>query len=221
MNKRNLFRGVLAAVAAVTLCTGQTASAKQPENLNKMLSGDFRITGTGACLSVGAPSTFDPDTLVPQIDPLGISPTVRSDSSWGVIRFNGDGTGRREYRTVSVIHPNKAGFNGSGSSAVAVVEFTYQVEADWSFSMQTTSFTGTVLRGIRKDQMFTVSSSPPSQLVGQISKDGEVISFTQLEPTVQTQTYPNDPNGTIFNRICHGSWTGIKKQAINGRDLND
>jgi hypothetical protein len=138
---------------------------------------------------------------------------VRSFSVQGVATFNGDGTGRRVIRVVSVRHPTSTTGVGGASSADIEADFTYQVAADRSFTMQTTSLTGTVLTGSRAGQTFTIANFP--DLVGLISQDHKTLTLAHHEPTVETQAYSN---GDVLDRICHRSRTAVALKSAHGSE---
>lgn len=215
MRKRRVLSLVLAGIVAVMLFPGSAAEA-DPNNLNKLLRGDYAFSGETTCLvSIGG---FDPD-LTPANPPAPF-PFVVSFSIQGVRTFNGDGSGKIVGRTVTLSHPYALPLSptpffsrGGASSSDIDAAFTYQVAPDRTFTAVTTLVNGTVLAGSRAGQTFTVVPIP---LVGQISHDNKTLTTASEEPTLETQSFSN---GDVQYRICHRSRIHLKlKSAPGGND---
>jgi hypothetical protein len=176
------------------------------------LKGNYAITGTAACIvsNPGAPGTggFNPN-LTPV---AGSNVFSNSFSAVGIQTFNGDGTGTVTATNVTITLPQTPGFPGSAGSTRGTASFTYTVDNDGTFTVQFTSFGGTVLTGPSAGQTFT-SDLPP--LVGLIGDNGTTLTLASVEPTVETFT---PQIGTASPRICHRSRVLVKIGKDKGKD---
>jgi hypothetical protein len=181
-------------VGVMLLWAGVAGAAEH--NLNNLLHGDYAFTGTGSCLSTL--DGFNPD-LTPIPSTTG-GPWTGSWSVQGVATFNGDGTGTRHGRDVSITHVDRPYFAGNASSEDWETAFTYTVTSPTTFTTELSGLlTGTFLTGSRVGQTYTVDRIP---LTGMISHDKNTLTLATDEPTVETKKFST---GEVHYEICHRS----------------
>lgn len=183
-----------------------------PQNLNRLLRGDYAFTGEAACLvsPIGFSPDFIPLPVNPTPPPLTLGPSfIRSFTIKGIRTYNGDGTGTAHATGTQIFHPGP----GQGPRAAEFevdVKFDYNVSPDRSFTLETTSVTGTVTAGLGTGSTFAIS---PLHFTGHMSKDRKTLVLTTKEPDVEIHTFftPPDPTPTGQDfRICHRSRVDIK-----------
>jgi hypothetical protein len=168
--------------------------AADAQGLDQLLRGNYVFTGDATCL---VSFTGFNSNLTPMDGRF-----VESFSVQGVATFNGDGTGTRTGRSVSISYPTNftTTIGGGAGSDDFQASFTYTVAPDGTFTTALSgSLTGTVLTGSRAGQTFTVDQIP---LTGMISQDHKSLTFASVTPTVEVQTFSN---GDVHRRICHRS----------------
>ena len=191
-------------VVVTSLVAG--SGAAEAGTPNQLLRGDYAFSGEPTCLVSRGGFNLD---LTP-VGPPAPFPFVFSFSVQGVRTFNGDGTGTLTARVVSMNHPVALPtptpfFNrGGASSADIASDFTYQVAADRTFTIQTPLVTGTVLTGPSAGRTLAITDLPVFS--GRISKDHRTLTLFHGEPGVETVTFsggslPPD----VQDRICHRS----------------
>jgi hypothetical protein len=177
------------------------AGPAHAENVDHiLLRGTFSETGTQACLV--SPAGFDA-TLTAK----GAS-VATFDNVLGTHIFNGDGTGTEEGSEVTVFFPPLS----SVMSSTFTFNFTYEVGADRTVTAQNGPTVGHVLTGPRAGQNYSVTFGP---VVGQLSLDGQSITFAGLEPTVETITFST---GEAVQRICSRSRVLIRVENDTDHD---
>lgn len=165
-------------------------------DLDRLLHGDYAITGAATCLI--SASGFNPD-----LTPKGPS-NVSSFNVQGVITFNGDGTGTEQARNVVVIHSILPSGTPSVRSDEFTTPFTYTVAPDRTFTLLFGPIEGTELTGTRAGQTFTIPSVPA---VGLIAKGGKSATLATDTPNVEVITFST---GERFPRICQRSRVLLK-----------
>jgi len=187
MKKLSTVTTIAVSLSFLLILVWAAVAAADPGN-PKRLHGDYAFTGEATCIT--SPLGFDPD-----LTPKGTY-FITWFSVQGVWTFNGDGTGTREGRAVSVIG---APFPGASSQDFQA-PFTYVVGPNGTFTTALSSpLTGMVLTGTRAGQTFTIDQI---QLTGIISKDKKSLTIAADEPQIETVTYSD---GTVHPRICHRS----------------
>jgi hypothetical protein len=187
MKKLSILTMIAVSLSFLVILVWAEVAAADPGN-PKRLHGDYAFTGEAACIT--SPLGFN----------LDLTPKGNHFITWfsvqGVWTFNGDGTGTREGRAVSVIG---APFPGASSQDFQA-PFTYTLGPDGTFTTVLSSpLTGTVLTGQRAGQTFTIDQI---QLTGIISKDKNSLTIASEEPQIETVTYSD---GDVHPRICHRS----------------
>ena len=206
-------RGVwVISCAMLVACLAWVGQANAgPKDFNQLLRGDYAFSGEATCLvSSGGFNT----NLTPVGPPVPF-PHVESFSVQGVRTFKGDGTGSVVVRVVNISHPFAVPspvvvpytpFFNRGGVGTADVEatFNYEVAPDLTFTVETLTLTGSIDRGTRAGQTFTVTNFP--QFTGRISQDHRTLTVAHVlldsEPAVETHTFSN---GDVDKRICHRS----------------
>ncbi len=193
---RTVATGSIAFAILVSL-VGLT-SAETTTTTSQRLKGAYAFTGTSACLSTAAPGPgFNPN-LTPTDGSFGQSFTTE-----GIRTFNGDGTGTVEGSSMGITIP--ANVHSAGSDDFSF-SFTYTVNDDGSWTSDVIGVeTGTIKRGPRAGQTFTISNAPTS--TGMISRNAGTLTLATLDPTVEVITFSN---GDVHKRICHRSRVLIK-----------
>ena len=187
MRKLSILTTIAVSLSLLLILVWAGFAAADPGNL-KRLRGDYAFTGEAVCIT--SPLGFDAD-----LTPKGTY-FITWFSVQGVWTFNGDGTGTREGRAVSVIG---APFPGASSQDFQA-PFTYTLGPDDTFTTALSSpLTGKVLTGQRAGQTFTIDQI---RLTGMISKDKKSLTIAAEEPQIETVTYSD---GTVHPRICHRS----------------
>jgi hypothetical protein len=130
---------------------------------------------------------------------------LQSNSSEGILTFNGNGAGTSTTTNVLVTMPQTPGFSASAGSSRTTGPFTYTIDNDGLVTLQFGLITGTVLTGSGAGQTFTTSDLPP--LVGLIAKNGDELTLATVDASVETNT---NQNGSTSQRVCHRSRVLIK-----------
>jgi len=179
-------------VSLVAMTWAETATAD-----SSRLKGDYGFTGTTACLSTAAQGAFNPN-FTPVDGSFGQSFAVE-----GIRTFNGDGTGTVSGSSMGITIP--ANIHSAGSDDFSF-SFTYTVNDDGSWTSDVAGVvTGTIKKGPRNGQTFTISNSPTS--TGLISRNAGMLTLATLDPTVEIVTFST---GEVHKRICHRSRVHIK-----------
>ena len=188
-----MWRTALPCIMSVILLWIGTTDA-DPQDLHKLLHGDYVATGENTCL-VALPPGFNPN-----LTPIDGRFTF-SSSTQGLRTFHGDGTGTVQSRSVSVTHPDTpVTLGGASSSDTNTESFTYTVTPDRTVPVVRGPVTGTELTGSRAGQTFTIASFPV--LTGRIALGRQSLTLATEEPTVEVVTCSN---GDIHDRLCHRS----------------
>jgi hypothetical protein len=181
---------------ALGIVLALAGAAVQAKDFNKLLQGDYIVTGgSAACLNSNLGFTPAPD-LQPVFGPGG-GTSVNSFNISAVRTFNGDGTGTAVGRTVAIGHPAGFGGGGIGSSDI-VSEFTYEVGPDLIVTIHTVSLTSTQRVGPRRGEVSTIENFPP--FVGRISEDLGAMTLAHVDPQVETVHTAGRPDQ---QRICY------------------
>ena len=188
-----MWRTALPCIMSVILLWIGTTDA-DPQDLHKLLHGDYVATGENTCL-VALPPGFNPN-LTPMDGRFSFS-----SSTQGLWTFHGDGTGTVQSRSVSVTHPDTpVTVGGASSSDTNTESFTYTVAPDGTVTVVSGLVTGTERTGSRAGQTFTIASFPV--LTGRIALNGTSLTLATEAPTVEVVTFSN---GDVHDRICHRS----------------
>ena len=192
----------LPAIAGFFFLSTAVAHADSPQlrgNSAAQLKGDYAITGSAMCMV--ARGGFNPSTLqvipVPTLPDGGFS--LMAFSVEGIRTFHGDGTGTSNLTVVAI---GNGGQPPSASSSKVTFSFTYNVQADGTFTTQLVPGTmiSTVLTGLNVGMQ---TSLDKLSLVGLISNNAQTLTLASVEPEVETVM---DMAGNILNhRICHRS----------------
>ena len=185
-------RALSGLVLSLSVLAAGTAEAK---DLNSLLQGDYAAVSSDSCLGAfTAQSPFNADfTIQPNVGAFTNTLAIQA-----IYTFNGDGTGSRQGTALTMS-------SGSATEAAFQGGFTYQVNADLSFSLVSDTVTGTLLNGTRAGQTFTDDNLA---MTGQSSADASKLTLAEIEPLVEELNFSGAPS-TEF-RVCARSTSLIK-----------
>ena len=156
------------------------------------LSGTYSFTGEQACLV--SPLGFNAN-----LTPAGAGASVQSASTHGTMKFNADGTGTAEFRELLIVHPPASPL--AASSQEASFSFTYNIADDGEMTLVIGTVSGSFLAGPFTGLTFT---NTPPPMIGQVARNGAVVTLTTVDPAVETSTL-GPPASITIPRICHRS----------------
>jgi hypothetical protein len=191
-----------AAIAAALLLV-----AGAHPGLAQGISGAFAFNGSGSCITVVPPASFD-SSFRPTAGPVYFS----SYNSLGYRIFNLDGTGTAVtllgVNTYVPVPPDSAtAATSSGSSWEVTSDFTYTVNQGTkiiTISLKPNSYVQTFLSGPRAGQTATqdVLSS-----YGYLMGNGNTLLLVSKGTEVETKTYSNSD---VRKDVCNRSSTGYR-----------
>jgi len=221
-------RTLICAVSAAAL-TCATGAAADPSRLK----GSYAAAGSEVCLvapgSSNTPTNPTPGVALPNsgfftscgpgpgcqdLLPIGDHVFSASNDIEGIRTFNGDGTGTVKATLIGFAAPPTPGpagtypafFPGAGTNVITY-KFTYTVDESggWTSTMVPGSYKGTVVRGPRTGETFTIDRL--ATFTGLIGQDGKTLTAADINPagndvTVETLSYSN---GDVWPQICHRS----------------
>jgi hypothetical protein len=183
-----LSKRLLLVSSVLSVLSGSMAAA-QAEDTEGGLRGKFRFTANGACTeSTGG---FSPR---PWLQPLG-SVVVLHESYSGTMVFDGRGGATESVRGMTMFDGPFFPNNSAVGTFVSTCAFTYSMIDDLSFVLQG-SCNGTLPDGAAAGQSFSLTGV---RLVGQISRDGDMIVLSGGEPAEQEITLSG---GYTAKRYC-------------------
>jgi hypothetical protein len=207
---RNFFRqpgeGKMKSKLALSVVAGMVLAfapaAAQARDFNKLLQGEYMVTGSSSCIV--SHSGFDTATLTPH-PPAGRPLFVQNFNVHGARTFNGDGTGTSWGRNISIFTPNQV-FPGGAGASIFTGDFTYEVHPDLTITIHQGPLSGRNLAGSGAGQTFTVTNIPP--LEGRISEDLQTINVAHFIPGVEILT-----QGIERPRVCYRerTFTRVKR----------
>ena len=198
---------LLSASAVVVIYAANAASGPPfplpgppPVALLSSLTGNYGVTSKSVCL-------FSRGGFDPNFQAIGTNVFSSSFADEGIWTFNGDGTGTAKNLNVGLGVPPTPGFQPNASSVSTTFSFTYTVNADGTFTVDTVpgTFLGTALIGSRAGQTQTIVNR--ATLTGLISKSGDTLTIATLTPRVTTSTWSN---GDVLIQVCNRSGVLIK-----------
>jgi hypothetical protein len=169
------------------------------------LTGNYFVSGTSVCM-------FSRGGFDSSFQAIGTNVWSSSFAEEGIWTFNGDGTGTAKLLNVGLGVPPTPGFQPGASSVRSTYSFTYTLNGDGTFTIDTVpgTFLGEALIGTRAGQSLTVANRPT--LTGLISRTGDTLTVATLTPKVQTNTWST--GGVVNDRliqVCHRSAVLIKQ----------
>jgi hypothetical protein len=168
------------------------------------ISGTFAFTGSGSCIQVVPPATFD-SSFRPTAAPVFFD----SFNNLGYRVFNVDGTGSLVVLLgVSTFVPVPPGTFTPGASDASSWEvqfqFTYTVSNKIiTMTLKPGSYLQTYLSGPRAGQTATQDILDS---YGYLSADGKSLLTVSKGTEVETKTYSN---ADVRQQVCHRSTSGI------------
>lgn len=159
------------------------------------LMGDYGFTRNVTCI-VSA-SGFDSNDFHAVGSSFG-----ESFAEKGVRTFNGDGTGAENFLALNITDP---ALSPGASSSHVTNPFNYTINGDGSWTIPGGgSITGTVDKGPRAGQTFTITNIAPA--VGWISQNAMTLTLDTVTPAIETITYySGGVSVATFSRICNRS----------------
>lgn len=189
MKRRNQFALAIALVCALILVlTGFSFAQGRRDRLN----GTYSFTGEQACLV--SPAGFNAN-----LTPAGANTSAQSASTFGIIKFNPDGTGTAEFRELLIVYPPAALL--AASAQQASFSFTYTIDAQGVLNFTINTVTGSFVAGPYTG--LTFSNNPPP-MVGRVASNGSTITLATVDPAVETTTI-GAPLNVSMPRVCHRS----------------
>jgi hypothetical protein len=171
------------------------------------ISGAFAFNGSGSCIQVTPPATFD-SSFRPTAGPVDFS----SYNSLGYRIFNSDGTGTAVtllgVNTYVPVPPDSAtAATSSASSWEVTSHFTYTINPSTkiiTISLKPNSYLQTFLSGPRTGQ--TVTQDVLSSY-GYLMGNGDTLLLVSKGTEVETKTYSNSD---VRKEVCNRSSTGYR-----------
>jgi hypothetical protein len=193
MNMSFRFSALLGSLL-VLCCTGVFAD---DDEMGAVLKGKFRFTASGACTeSVGGFSDR------PWLQALG-GTTVYNETFAGTIVFDGQGRATESYKGMTMFDGPWFPNNSAVGTFVGNCELTYTMTGELSFLLNG-SCRSLLPDGPAAGQTATVTGI---QTEGIISRDGDMILLSGVEPVLQTISLDR---GYVAKRYCIHSYTLIR-----------
>lgn len=191
---------LLLVLYVLSVFSGSLAVAQDARS-NDVLQGKFRFTATGACTeSIGG---FVPR---PYLQPLG-STVVLQESYAGTIEFDGNGNATESLKGMTMFDGPFFPNNSAVGTFIGNCQFTYSMIDEQSFTM-TGSCSGSLPDGPVGDpvnvQTYVLTGAGG---VGQISRDGDMILISSVEPVLQ---HIELSGGYVADRFCINNATLIR-----------
>jgi hypothetical protein len=186
----------IALLCLLPFLPGNIALAEESGSDNE-LRGKFRFTASGACTeSVGGFSDR------PWLQALG-GTTVYNETFAGTIVFDGQGRATESYKGMTMFDGPWFPNNSAVGTFVGNCELTYTMTGELSFLL-TGSCRSLLPDGPAAGQTATVTGI---QTEGIISRDGDMILLSGVEPVLQTISLDG---GYVAKRYCIHSYTLIR-----------
>lgn len=196
---------------ALLVLSGSVAVA-QDAGSHDVLRGKFRFTAVGACTESSGGFTERP-----YLQPLG-GTTVLQESYAGTIEFDGKGNATNSYKGMTMFDGPWFPNNSAVGTFIGSCQFSYSMIDELSFTMSA-SCSGSLPDGPVGDPVnvqtyvLTGAAGVPqfSAGVGQISRDGDLILISSIEPVLQHIVLSGGYNA---DRYCINNMTlirGIKR----------
>jgi hypothetical protein len=203
----------LSFVLYVLLVLSGSLAVAQDARSHDMLRGKFRFTAVGACTeSTGG---FLPRPYLQVIpDPNG-GTTVLQESYAGTMEFDGRGNATNSYKGITMFDGPFFPNNSAVGTFIGGCQFTYSMIDELSFTINEGFCSGSLPDGPvgepdpRYVQTYVLTGARGG--VGQISRDGDMILISTVEPTLQ---HIELSGGYRADRFCINNMTllrGIKR----------
>lgn len=187
---------LLFACFALLFLSGDLALAEDRHS-EDAIRGRFRLTANGACTeSIGG------FTARPFLQPFG-NTTVYQEVFSGTATFNGRGGISEAVRGMTMFDGPFFPANSAVGTFAGTCAYTYSMTDELSFKMQG-SCSGTLLDGPAAGQSYAATGI---QLDGQISRDGDTILLSAVDPVEQEISLSG---GYVAKRYCIHTITLIR-----------
>jgi len=195
-------RFALSVVGGIVLAFGQAAA--QAKDFNKLLEGEYIVTGSSSCINGG--NGFNAN-LSPNSPSPGHPVFVQMFNIQGARTFNGDGTGSSAGRNISIQAPNFTPqfsptqpaifFPGGAGASEFTGSFTYEVHPDLTITIVQGPLNGMNTAGGSAGQPFSVTGIPVFE--GRISEDLQTVNIAHVVPGIEVFSQ----GGVNRDRICY------------------